>query len=200
MYPRYFPSFCKATQAFEMAKFLIENGAKIDEETVSDETPLIHAITEDNLDVVKLLVSHGANVNRVRHSGSTPLHYATQSYPRNTEIIKVLIDNGADVNATHKYLKITPLHCVASSGYRSSKAARLLLECGADPELRNISGFTPLDFAIRYGNDQIVKTFLEFNTTFVAEMSPTRIQYALDKKKISTFKMIITHCHKYIHQ
>ena len=158
---------------------------------------MIHAITNAKLDVVKLLISYGAKVNRVNDSGSTPLHYATQSYPRNTEIIKILIDNGADVNAAHKYLKRTPLHYVAS-GYPSSKAARLLLECGADPEVRNISGFTPLEIAIRCGNGQFIKTFLEFNPTLVTQMSPTRIQYALDKKKISTFKMIITHCHKYI--
>ena len=46
MYPRFFPLRCKVSHALEMAKFLIESGAKIDEETVLDETPLLHAITE----------------------------------------------------------------------------------------------------------------------------------------------------------
>ena len=110
MYPRFFPLRCKVSHALEMAKFLIESGANIDEATVSDETPLIHAITNAKLDVVKLLISYGANVNRVGNSDSTPLHYAARCHIRNAEIIKILIDNGAEVNALYKDLKMSALH------------------------------------------------------------------------------------------
>ena len=199
MYPRYFPSFCKASHALKMAKFLIENGAKIDEATVTYETPLIHAITEANLDVVKLLISYGANVNRVGNSDSTPLHYAARCHIRNAEIIKILIDNGAEVNALYKDLKMSALHYVVGSF--SSEIVRLLLESGADPEQRSVFGFMPLDVALRCEDDQFVKTYLEFNPYLIAKQISSRlspIQYSLEQDNLSAFKMIITHCHKYI--
>ena len=201
MYVRYFPLGCKATHALKMTKFLIKSGAKIDEATVSKETPLTHAITKANVGVVKLLISYGANVNRIRDSDSTPLHYAARCYHRKTEIIKILIDNGADVNALYKNLKISALHYVAASC--SSKAVKLLLESGADPEMRNVLGLTPFDIALRCRNHKFVKRNLEFYPNFVADLSRSRIspiQHALERNNKSAFKMIITHCHKYVHQ
>ena len=77
LYPRPFQAVSTAISTYKMAKFLIERGATIDVATVSDRTPLIHAITKNNLNVVNLLVSFGANVNHARGSYGTPLHIAT---------------------------------------------------------------------------------------------------------------------------
>ena len=196
LYPRLFPVYLEAKHAFEMAKFLIENGARIDDDSLYG-TPLTNAITIGNLDVVKLLILHGANVNHVLYNLSMPLLYAVNSNC-NVEIIKFLIKSGADVNAAHKSSRITPLHLAANHFCKNKTCdiERVLFESGANPKFRNVNELTPLDFALER-NQQFVKIALEFYPNLIAELNATRnfpIQYALQQNNHSTFKMITTHC------
>ena len=61
----------------EMAKYLLENGAGVDEAPVSGgaqgSTPLIYAVRANKLDIAKFLIEHGANVNAKNVKGQTPL-------------------------------------------------------------------------------------------------------------------------------
>ena len=148
----------EAIHAYEMVKFLIENGVNVDEATVSNQTPLTFAIKKNLLAVVNLLVSFGADVNHAKDSNGTLLQIATTWYC-DTEIMKVLISNGADVNAPHEINKTTSLH-VATGLFCSTEICeiiRILFESGANPELRNTSGFTPLDIALQCRNLNFVK-------------------------------------------
>ncbi len=49
---------------FNICKFLIENGAVVDAETMTGATPLYTAIEEGHFDIVKLLLENNADINK----------------------------------------------------------------------------------------------------------------------------------------
>jgi uncharacterized protein len=77
----------------EVAKFLIEKGAKIDEVSEMG-TPLMAAVVKGNLEIVKFLIEKKANINLSDSKGNTALIYAVQF--QNLEIVKLLLQNNVD--------------------------------------------------------------------------------------------------------
>ncbi|MEW6040593.1 MAG: ankyrin repeat domain-containing protein, partial [Elusimicrobiota bacterium] len=59
-------------------------------------TPLIWAISKNNIELIKLLLSNGANVNDKDHFGYTPLIWA--AWINSIDIVRLLLNSGADVN------------------------------------------------------------------------------------------------------
>ena len=91
---------------YELAKYMIQNGANLDCETgapwsdyspAGGSTPLHLAIYEGNNEIAKMLIRAGADLNIPNSWTKTPLHYAVED--ENIEMIQVLIKNGADVEA-----------------------------------------------------------------------------------------------------
>ncbi|XP_072409775.1 B-cell lymphoma 3 protein [Chiloscyllium punctatum] len=79
----------------EIVEFLLEQGADIDAVDIkSGKTPLVHAVENNCIDMVRLLLQHGANVNLQTYSGNTALHCS--SGRGFLEVVKVLLKNGAD--------------------------------------------------------------------------------------------------------
>lgn len=72
----------------EVARILIENGAKLDFQDRNGVTALIFATAFGNTEVVKLLVIHGANLNLKTRQGKTALMIASQV--GNTEIANII--------------------------------------------------------------------------------------------------------------
>jgi ankyrin repeat protein len=81
----------------EMARLLLEKGAKVNAKDWLGWTPLMYASYNGRTDLAKLLLNKGAEVNAVSNTGWTPLMYA--AYKGQVEIGKLLIENGADLNA-----------------------------------------------------------------------------------------------------
>merc|ERR1712100_21540 len=79
----------------EIAKLLLENGAKVNQADTEGRTPLNEAAEQGHTEITNLLLKKGADPNNIarKSDGSTPLHYAA-----NAEIAKLLLDNGAKVN------------------------------------------------------------------------------------------------------
>lgn len=81
----------------EFAKFLLEQGANIDEKnTVSKYkgyTPLFWAILSGETDIVKFLAENGANVNNAAENGKTPLSIAIES--GDDDMVEILKNYGA---------------------------------------------------------------------------------------------------------
>lgn len=131
----------------DIAKLLIDAGAKVNQKNKNDVSALFVAATTNAPDVAKLLIAAGADMNYVQKGdGATPLSMASRDVC--FETAKVLVEAGADVNKRINSIiredKKTALMEAAATG--SPKVVKLLIDAGADVNARDINGFTPLLF------------------------------------------------------
>ena len=131
----------------------------IDHEDKWGDTPLMGAIFNDDIELVKLLLSHGAKVNHVDKAGLTPLIVASQR--GNPAMVKLLLKKKANVN--HKdQLDRTALYNAV--GYGHENVVELLLKDGADPNTQALPDkISPLLFvttmAVRTKDKQELKKY-----------------------------------------
>lgn len=96
---------------FEISEFLIKNGADTNKTALvkmitiagyfpKEIVPLIEAVRNNKLDLVKLMLSKGANINITDKDGTTAL--MTASKLGYAEIVQLLIQHGADTKMTNK--------------------------------------------------------------------------------------------------
>jgi len=145
------------------------NKEDINSRGATGDIPLTIAAGKGNLEMVKLLIEHGAEVDIGKQSGDrTPLlEAAAHGY---ADVAGYLISKGADVNAEGKGL--TPLLAASAGGLVNfgppgdqAKTIRILLENGADVNVQDESwlktGRTPLMYAVRRGDAELVQAFLD---------------------------------------
>lgn len=113
---------------FEIAKLLIDAGARIKKHDASDETPLMAASSSGNLDLVEFLIGKGASVNKNLKGNGTALLAAAKK--GKLEVVKYLIFNGAKVDEVTQG-DGTPLICAVRN--KHYWVAKELLEHGANP-------------------------------------------------------------------
>ncbi len=111
-----------------------------------EETPLMLAALNNQLDVAQVLMARGAEVNR---KGWTPLHYAATK--GHMAMMRLLLENNAYIDAESPN-GTTPLMMAAF--YGTPLSVKLLLEEGADPTPRNQSHVNALDLALKAGRQQ----------------------------------------------
>jgi len=120
-------------------------------------TPLYEAIIENNADVIEWLLEKGADVNHQDRNGWTPLHFAVQE--RQPETVALLIAHGADANLQDGYGN-GPLWRAAFDARGDYGFVKTLVAAGADPNHKNKSDKSPIDFAVTIG-DETLRTILE---------------------------------------
>ena len=130
-------------------------------------TPLIYAIMDNNLNVVRFLLENRANVNHETFREETPLTYATHKKDvDNVDMIELLLDNNAMINhSLEQSTGYTPLMYIinGSSYYKdlSTKKTRLLLRYNPDLTIEDSHGVNALYHAIRVVNLDIVEMLLD---------------------------------------
>jgi len=125
-------------------------GVDVDHPNLSGETVLMMASLYGMLSEVKVLVDkRGAEINK---SGWTPLHYAcTEGH---LAVADYLLSKGAKVDALSES-DTTPLMMAVRSG--NIQLVRLLLDRGADLQIRNHQGFSAIDVAELFNQEEISK-------------------------------------------
>jgi ankyrin repeat protein len=128
----------------DIAKALIDNGAKLNALKENGLTPLHEAVKRDKKEMVDYLISRGAfvDIKEVKFD-QTELHSA--AIMGNADMIKALVDAGADVNSTdnsnHSALEYALFHGFSKLGYELlSKGANddRLVEMLSKPDLLEV--------------------------------------------------------------
>lgn len=151
-----------------MFELLFKKGIRLGtRKYTSLESLLCTAISLGSLEIAKFLLKKNVNVNFARHShfDSRPLHFAIMY--ENIEMAELILKNGADVNVLSRDDIKTPLLIVTSGHYfdkdEDKKVAlcKLLLDYGADLKKLDKNNDSPLNYAVKKGQNKVAKLFLE---------------------------------------
>ncbi|XP_072822647.1 protein phosphatase 1 regulatory subunit 12C isoform X2 [Vicugna pacos] len=167
----------------EVVRFLVEQGATVNQADNEGWTPLHVAASCGYLDIARYLLSHGANIAAVNSDGDLPLDLA-ESDPMEGLLKAEIARRGVDVEAArraeeelllhdtrcwlnggampearHPRTGASALHVAAAKGY--IEVMRLLLQAGYDPELRDGDGWTPLHAAAHWGVEDACRLLAE---------------------------------------
>lgn len=137
---------------------MLRKGTPPDIQDNSGYTALHYAARNNNFEICKELLENNASVNAVTKSGrATPLHRAsTQGH---VKIVELLLKSGADVDLLDAD-GFSALHRAVAS--EKIQICKLLCEKTKD-NLKNHSGLTPFELALKVGNPDIVSIFNEKN-------------------------------------
>ena len=126
-----------------VVRLLVEKDANIEAKTRREqETPLILAANNDDLEIVRFLLDSGAEIEAQDGYEYTALHRAADQGA--ARAVGVLLENGADIAKQGNFGR-TALHCAATRGH--TEVVRLLLNKGADANTRDRGDHTPFDLA-----------------------------------------------------
>ncbi|XP_036689642.1 protein phosphatase 1 regulatory subunit 12C isoform X4 [Balaenoptera musculus] len=167
----------------EVVRFLVEQGATVNQADNEGWTPLHVAASCGYLDIARYLLGHGANIAAVNSDGDLPLDLAecdavegllkveiarrgvdVEAAKRAEEELllhdtRCWLNGGAMPEARHPRTGASALHVAAAKGY--IEVMRLLLQAGYDPELRDGDGWTPLHAAAHWGVEDACRLLAE---------------------------------------
>jgi ankyrin repeat protein len=157
---------CAKSGRADAVRRLLEYGAAIDaREPAQNQTALMWAASEHQLDVAKALIEAHADLKAHSKQGFTAIHFAARRGDR--EMVQLLLDSGVNVNiltqadqgaatnTTKRAVQIGGPKTAGANGYTPLLVATVkgqvslaifLLEHGADPNIGD-AGFTPLHWA-----------------------------------------------------
>jgi ankyrin repeat protein len=146
-------------------RLLIGKGADIGSLNWEGETPVLQAVKSMRPEAVRLLIEKGADVNvatnwypSVRHGQVeklqlTALHYAAIFGP--VAVLRDLLKAGANVNFRDSR-GFAALTFAVAADHASPESVRALIEAGADVNSSAKTGETPLDWAEKFGEPEII--------------------------------------------
>lgn len=137
-----------------MVRLLVKSGADVNEpfHFVAGATPLMGAVIEPNMEIVKFLLAQGAEVDLADNVGWTALFDAA-SYGY-TDMARLLLKRGANVNH-QSYRRETALMVASRLG--KTEMVQLLLQNHANVNLKNYLEETALSLALTYNYPAIVR-------------------------------------------
>lgn len=149
----------------QAVKELIVAGADINlQDQRTGYTVLMMTLSSSHLDIAKFLISEGADISLKANDGATALILAAGC---SQELVEILLSKGADINVrTDKGLGVFT-QCVMGilSETVTTDLASFLLSKGAEIDEVNTTeyygGYTPLFWAVRYNNEELVRFLID---------------------------------------
>ncbi|GME51663.1 hypothetical protein M1813_007436 [Neofusicoccum parvum] len=140
----------------DILRLLLENHADPNLLDSYDDSPLMCASRNGNIEAVELLLQYNADVNEAAQA--TPLMMAAEY--GHADICKKLLQSGAYINTAQQPDGETALYLAARYGH--ADAAEVLLQYGADPYATTQSGFTHLMIASECGHLDVVNVLADY--------------------------------------
>ncbi len=125
---------------------------KVEDVRLLSDDPLIKAVRYKHKDIVKYLIEKGADVNTGAGTNETPLGIASEQ--GDLELVKLFLEKGADVDAKSFIMGKTPLMYACKKGH--IEVVKELLNHGADVDIKTDRGVDALGYAEKYGHEEVV--------------------------------------------
>lgn len=139
--------------AISTVKCLLKHRADPNIADCNGNTPLIKAVKNGSIELVKCLISHNTtDVNKQNLEKNTALHEA--AFKGNKDLVDRLIAAGADVNKQNSAGK-APIHRAVSANHLV--VVKSLLNNGASINLQDSLGYTPCHYAAFFGLREITE-------------------------------------------
>ncbi|XP_063703589.1 fibronectin type 3 and ankyrin repeat domains protein 1 [Culicoides brevitarsis] len=141
----------------DAVRLLLENGAQVNQQVQGIErSPLMLAVSRDNLKMARALMEKRPNVNLQDKSGMSAAHFAVDN--NSQDLLKFCLDLGAnvelrDVCGWTVLLRAVVMQCDA-------EIILMLLERGADPTVVDKNGLTCLDHAKLLKREDLVEILM----------------------------------------
>lgn len=151
-------SFVSAVRSHDtraVEKLIAANPELVKAQDRSGSTPLHHAAGFGTLATMKLLLDKGADVNAANKRKSTPLFWALHDEAK----VRLLLNRHAAIDA--KTADGRSLVYQAASMGNSIPLLRLLLDKGASPDVKTLTGLTPLMAASGRANIEAMRLLIE---------------------------------------
>jgi ankyrin repeat protein len=150
----------------ETLKTLLDRGGNANERGMRGETALMMAAARGHVDVAGLLLKNGADIKGTCSAGITALMSAAKA--RQAEMVRFLVDKGAAPNSrgplgsTALLLAVEgrPSHPVGPDSDLVSVVTTLVKK-GADVNAKDDRGFTVLWFALKGGDEDVIRLLLD---------------------------------------
>ena len=180
-------TFVKTCDNPDIFKLLIEAGADINAIDEFDMTPLMIAVKDKKVEIIKHLLSIASiDVNIQSTFSKTALMFAFDS--KNIEIIEMLLnDTRVDVNIQDKYGKIALMYAL---DLKNNEIIKNVIS-----KLNNINGKTALMNAFDSKNIEIIKMLLEdehIDVNIQDKNGKTVFMYAFGLQNIEIIKKVIS--------
>lgn len=140
--------------------FLLKDGIDVNLTNENGRTPLMAAITTNDLDLVRVVVEAGADLEMKARDKETALLYACRA-TKNKDIVEYLIDKGADTKARNQYNDNALF--ISAEYNKNWQITEYLLDTGIYDidDQGDIQKYTPLMAAARYNDDNTINLLLD---------------------------------------
>jgi len=152
-----------------------------------------------NYQAAVILVQCGADISRKNDNGKTALHIVVSQCSKSDtwtnlsthrKMVKFLITVGAKVDS-HDINKVTPLHIAAEMG-DLGVVEILILDGGAFVNVTDDVGETPLFYALRGQNLEVVKKLVEHKANLFArnEEGETPLEFCISNRDTGMIELL----------
>ena len=176
-----------------IVRLLLNNGADTEVKDSHGKTAVQMRLRSEG--ILTHLVEKGADIEARDRLGQTPLCNAIVSNSQITA--RYLIERGADTNAKCDISNTLGTLLFEAVRQKKEWAVELLLEGGADLQARDITGRRVLYYAVRGGQESIVKVLLDHGATETLTTGPvsnsgsTILHCAMIKPNLTIVEMIL---------
>jgi ankyrin repeat protein len=159
-----------ACSTIEITRLLLHRGAKINARDADEETPLHLALwhaTSPNVgssglthsvaaSVAAILIENGADIFAMRRDGITPFHWAAKE----PTILDFVLSKVQSLENVRHLIETSLSQAVMAN---SPACLDVLLRRGLNVSVKDVSGKTPLDFALELGSPEMLSKLLQYH-------------------------------------